>query len=109
MKSYRIDGFRSTTKIEDALETILKALGKLDSSLETIPTEDSLGRILGEDVVSRFDIPSYDKSAVDGYAVMAKDTFGSSTSNPVELKIIGETAAGVSSSYHLRGKEAVQV
>ena len=109
MKSYRIDGFRSTTKIEDALETILKALRKLDSSPETIPTENSLGRILGEDIVSRFDIPSYDKSAVDGYAVMAKDTFGSSTTNPVELKIIGETAAGVSSSYHLRGKEAVQV
>jgi molybdopterin molybdotransferase len=105
----RIGGFKHTTKIEDALDKMLKALGNVRPSLETVPTDSSLGRILGEDAISPFDVPSYDKSAVDGYAVVAEDTFGSSQTNPVELRATGEVAAGSSSSMRIGRNEAVQV
>jgi molybdopterin molybdotransferase len=105
----RIGGFKHTTKIEDALDKMLKALGNVRPVLETIPTDSSLGRILGEDIISPFNVPSYDKSAVDGYAVIAEDTFGSSQTNPVELRVVGEIAAGSSSSIHIGKNETVQV
>ena len=109
MPKSRVDGFKHTTRIEDAYQKLLNALGEIVPSLETVPTKDSLGRILGEDIVSPLNVPSYDKSAVDGYAVVAEDTFGSSLTNPVELKVVGEVAAGVSSSLSLMRKEAAYV
>ena len=109
MATSRIGGFRHTTRIEDALERISKALGNLKPNLEAIPIGDVLGRILGEDVTSPFDVPSYNKSAVDGYALVAEDTFGSSQTSPAELQVIGEISAGSASSAHVGRKEAVQV
>ena len=87
----------------------MKVLGNVRPTLETIPTSDSLGRILGEDIVSPSDVPSYNKSAVDGYAVVAEDSFGSSQTNPAELGIVGEIAAGSSSLFAIGRKETVQV
>ena len=84
-------------------------LGNVRPTLETIPTSDSLSRILGEDIVSPSDVPSYNKSAVDGYAVVAEDSFGSSQTNPAELGIVGEIAAGSSSLFAIGRKETVQV
>ncbi len=109
MTTSRIGGFRHTTRIEDALEKMLKTLGTLKPNLETVPIGDVLWRILGEDVTSRLDIPSYNKSAVDGYALVAEDTFGSSQASPAELQVIGEISAGSASSLRVDRKEAVQV
>jgi len=109
MKTSRVDGFRQTTRIEEALEKMLKELGDITPSQESVLTEDSLGRILGEHIVSPLDVPSYNKSAVDGYAVIAEDTFGSTQTNPAELRIVGEMPAGSESSFHIRRKETVQI
>src|SRR5262245_39216969 len=43
---------------------------------EIVPVAESLGRVLAEDVCSPVDVPSFDRSNVDGYAVRAADTFG---------------------------------
>ncbi len=61
---------------------------------EEIPLTEALGRVLAEDIAAGFDIPPYDNSAMDGYAVCAGDTSGASSDHPVTLKVIGETAAG---------------
>jgi molybdopterin molybdotransferase len=61
---------------------------------EEIPLTEALGRVLATDVVADFDIPPYDNSAMDGYAVCASDTSGAGPGNPARLNIVGETAAG---------------
>ncbi len=55
---------------------------------------DSLGSVLAQDVVSDMDIPPFDNSAMDGFAVKASDTKGASKENPVRLKIVDDQPAG---------------
>ena len=47
-----------------------------------------------EDITATFDIPPLDNTAMDGYAVRSSDTSGASETAPVELRVIGEVAAG---------------
>src|ERR1700755_2268398 len=49
---------------------------------ESVPLEAALGRVLAEDVVSPVDVPSFDRSNVDGFAVVAEDTFGATEESP---------------------------
>lgn len=57
---------------------------------ETISLDQALGRILSKDVVSRVDVPSFDRSNLDGYAVMAQDTYGASEERPRRLTLRSE-------------------
>ncbi|MEH7155425.1 molybdopterin molybdotransferase MoeA [Neobacillus drentensis] len=56
--------------------------------------EDSLHYILAEPVIAKENVPSFDRSTVDGYAVRAKDTYGSSESMPGFLTVTGEVKMG---------------
>jgi putative molybdopterin biosynthesis protein len=58
---------------------------------ETVPLERSLGRILAEDVRAEVDVPGFDRSNMDGFAVRAEDTFGASEEEPVRLRLNPET------------------
>lgn len=64
------------------------------TAAEEIPLTEVLGRVLAENVVADLDIPPYDNSAMDGYAVCAADTSEVGPYHSVTLKIVGETAAG---------------
>jgi molybdenum cofactor synthesis domain-containing protein len=72
---------------------------------EKAALSDSVGRILGEDVLADSDLPPFDRSQMDGYAVKASDTQNA----PVELKIVGESAAGRGWHSELRNGEAVRI
>ena len=61
---------------DEALAIVLDAVAPL--GLERIALPDALGRVLGEEVRSPRDIPGFDNSAMDGYAVRAGDTAGAS-------------------------------
>lgn len=61
---------------------------------ETVPLDEALHRVLASDITSNTNIPSADRSAMDGYAVTAEDTFGASETNPVELRITGRVRIG---------------
>ncbi|MDO5027736.1 MAG: molybdopterin molybdotransferase MoeA [Bacillota bacterium] len=62
--------------------------------LEEIHIKQGLGRILAEDVVARIDVPSFDKSPYDGYALKAENTKGASKDQPIAFEIIEEIPAG---------------
>src|SRR6516225_12270328 len=49
---------------------------------EVVALDEALGRVLAADVVSPVDVPSFDRSNVDGFAVVAEDTFGASEEVP---------------------------
>jgi putative molybdopterin biosynthesis protein len=60
---------------------------------ETIPLAEALGRVLAEDVRAAVDVPGFDRSNMDGFAVRAADTFGASEEEPVRLRLNDETIA----------------
>jgi len=93
--------------VEEALERILSYVEPLE--VEERPLLEALGQVLAEDVVSPFDVPPLDNSAMDGYAVRAADTSGAAPDRPVQLRVIGEVAAGYRFPAPVGPGEAVRI
>jgi molybdenum cofactor synthesis domain-containing protein len=72
---------------------------------ERVKLEEALDRVLAEDVIADSDLPPFDRSQMDGYAVRADDT----TEAPVRLRIVGESAAGNGWHNELKQGEAVRI
>jgi molybdopterin molybdotransferase len=79
--------------VEAARERILAALGG-PLPTETLGLEAALGQVLGAPVVATTDLPPWDNSAMDGYAVRAADLTGATEDRPIQLRVIGEVPAG---------------
>ena len=77
--------------IEEALKRILKDFVPLES--ENKPILSAQGQILSKDILGQFNVPSFDNSAMDGFAVVSDDTIGSTTQKPSTLKVIGSVSA----------------
>jgi molybdopterin molybdotransferase len=78
--------------LEEAQSLLLdraKPLGE-----ECVSLLEANGRILSQDIIAPINIPGFDKSALDGYALIAADTIATEPSNPVQLRVIDETRAG---------------
>lgn len=93
--------------VEDALKVIKNV--NLEKKTEIIDPDDAYNRVLAEDIKALFDSPSFDRSAMDGYAIKAEDTFGFSDSNPAHLKIVDRIGAGKKSEVTLKKGEAVKI
>lgn len=76
----------------DARDRLLMLANPVEA--ETVPLEDISGRILAQDVVARENIPPFDRSAYDGYALRAADIAPASQEHPVTLRILEEIPAG---------------
>lgn len=72
----RLKGFQKLTRVDEALQTWLDVLRVKKCSEITVPLDKALNRVLATDVIAEGDLPRFDKSAVDGYAVKAQDTTG---------------------------------
>lgn len=94
MSKARDRGFKEATRIEEAQRIFYDALPTISLPSESIPVRNSLNRILAEDVRADTSVPEFEKSAMDGYAVVAEDTFGASQTNPSLLKLVGESRIG---------------
>ena len=70
---------------------------------------EAYNRVLNEDVVSTLDIPPFNRSTVDGYAVKAEDTFGADENQPVILKVSGAVNIGEQPKVVLAKGEAVEI
>lgn len=67
-------------------------MSKVKRSEERLRFDKCLGRVLAEDVVSDVFVPPFSRAAMDGYAIMGKDSFGASQTNPVRLKVVETTS-----------------
>ena len=63
---------------------------------EDVALEQALGRILYKDIIAKEYVPGFDRSSVDGYAVLAEDTFGCGTAMPALLQLHGQVLMGSS-------------
>ncbi|MFH1784768.1 MAG: gephyrin-like molybdotransferase Glp [bacterium] len=94
--------------------TVKEVLTAIIDSVNVLPSEDvklteALGRVLGGDIYSGFDIPHLDNSAMDGYAVKASDTQGASQENPKILEVIEDLRAGYLASGNIKGNQAIRI
>jgi len=76
---------------------------------EKVPVEESLHRVLSEDIVSTITLPEFTRSTVDGFALKARDTYGASEKNPAILSMIGEILMGQGSNLEVEDGQAVKV
>lgn len=78
--------------VEEAQAIVLDSVRPL--GVERISLSDASGRVLAEDMAPESDLPPHDNSSVDGYAVCASDTEGSSQNAPARLQVVEEIPAG---------------
>lgn len=95
-------------EIEEALQLICENIAENKNSIE-VPLYDAYGMVCAEDVVSKINVPSFPKSAMDGYAVKAEDVKEATTDKPVKLKVVGELFAGDYSNIVYSENSAVRV
>ena len=109
MSKARDRGFKEATKIEEARRIFYEALPPTHLPSESVPVNRSLNRILAEDVRAETSVPSFAKAAMDGFAVVAEDTFGASPTNPSLLRLIGESKIGESPTTLLHKGETAAI
>jgi len=79
-----IDRDEATARFQQHLQ--LTPLGD-----EDVPLAEALGRVLADDVISTVDVPGFDRSNVDGFAVQSSDTIGAMEETPCKVKLNSET------------------
>ncbi|MEM3696821.1 MAG: molybdopterin molybdotransferase MoeA [Candidatus Bathyarchaeia archaeon] len=90
----RLRGFQKLTTIEEALKLFFDNLKIENLKTVVVPLHEALNRVLAEDVIAREDLPRFDRSAVDGYAVRAEDTIEASQFKPKTLHITNKDEIG---------------
>ncbi len=91
---------------DQALQIVLENVAAL--GVERVPILESLGRVLGESISSSRDIPGFDNSAMDGYAVRAADVAGASEASPIKLAVVETVGAGQMPSRRVGAGQAVR-
>lgn len=105
----RMRGFKKLTPLNNALMIIRNNLPFDSIGNESVDIYDAVNRYLSNDVLAPIDVPPFDRSAVDGYAVKSEDTLSASKKNPVILKVIGEVLAGSVFQKELQSLETVYI
>ncbi len=83
----KLKGFQKLTFTYEALQTWFNTLQIQRCRDVTIPLTEGFNRVLAEDIVASEDLPRFDRSAVDGYAVRSEDTTGASQSKPLLFRL----------------------
>jgi molybdopterin molybdotransferase len=97
----RLKGFQKLTTVEAALQKFFAALQIKPSKKEAVPLHSALNRIIVEDIIANVDLPRFDRSAVDGYAVKSRETAGATQFKPRILQLTSKDV--------VREKQAKQV
>jgi len=82
---------------------------KITVEKEIIDLENGNSRVLAQEIIVMINVPPFNRSAMDGYAIIANDVSNASKSNPKYLEIVDEVGAGSISNHHLKFGEAIQI
>jgi molybdopterin molybdotransferase len=93
--------------LESVLEEVLAGVTALPAV--DVPLAEALGLALAADVISPEQVPPFDNSAMDGYAVRAADTAGAAPDRPVVLRVVGELPAGRAPSVAVEAGTAIRI
>ena len=107
MKSVRMRGFQERSSVDTLLELIKKHCSP--ERLKQVEVVESPGAILAEDIISPLNIPGFDRSAMDGYALKGEETFGADSYNPLGFKVVGEVTPGKRFEGEIKKGETVRI
>lgn len=93
--------------VDKALDAILSSIQPTSSQSVSLP--DALHRVLAEDVVSEINLPPFDNSAMDGYAIRAADSMGASPESPASLRVVMDIPAGQAPTTALQAGQAARI
>ena len=96
------------TRVCEALRAAQPLINHEPSIIE-VPVDEAVSMIAAEEVKASTDLPPFDRSAMDGYAVRAEDTTGATPWNPITLRVVGSLAAGDAPSLVIGSGECVEV
>ena len=102
-----MQGFTRRHTVQEALSWLDARLRPLES--EEVPLRNAAGRVLASAVVSDIDVPSFDRSTMDGYAVVADSTEGATPYNRIPLKVVGDAMPGSPFTRTVARGEAVRI
>jgi molybdopterin molybdotransferase len=96
------------------METVEEYLAEVLAAIRPLPARDlaladALGAVTDGDVTAQFQLPAFDNSAMDGYAVRAADVAGASDGQPVVLPVRGEIPAGDTSAHEVRPGSCIRI
>jgi len=89
-----VEVFRRLLTLEEGIQAIRKHFEAKPLGVEEAPLMEAFNRVLAEDVIAEINVPPFNRSTVDGYAVKAEDTFEADENKPVKLKICGTVNVG---------------
>ena len=97
--------------VHSAADSLRKLFSHLpsDAVVEAVPLAEALDRVIAESPVAPGALPAFPRSAMDGYAVRAADTFGASESLPAYLAVVGECPMGRAPSFEIGKAQAAVI
>ena len=103
----RMRGFLNRKSVKEAQDWCDAQSTPLPS--DVIPLRDAHRRVLAADVVSPIDVPPFDRSAMDGFALIAEDTFGASDYNNLRFTVVGSSFPGDGFSRTVENGQAIRI
>jgi molybdopterin molybdotransferase len=99
---------RETIPLDEALALVLEAAAPIERT-EHVSLLDANGRVLSQSVSATRDVPPFDRAAMDGYAVIAEDTFGAGRYDPKVLRSIEKVFTGQVPTRALSRGECIEI
>lgn len=106
--NHKKHNLKKLTSVELALKKFLSFV-KFKPKIETVSLKNASTRVLGKDVVSKIEIPSFDKASMDGFAIKSSNTKKATKKIPVSLKVIGKIFAGDKKQNSITSGEAIAI
>ena len=103
------DRMLNVVSMEEALAFVDEASRKTKIGSEIIPLSEACGRVLSADVLSAENVPAFDRSVMDGYALNSADSFGASETMPAMLRLVGEIKMGKAAGITLKSGECAKI
>lgn len=101
--------FFNVVSVEEGRRLMIETYKEYRIETEEISILEATGRILVEDIISKANVPEFNRSTVDGYAVRSSNTHGASESIPSFLVLLGEIKMGESADVKISSGEAIYV
>ena len=105
--SDKAEPFFDVVTIDEAVRTV-RSIAK-QTGTETIIIDEADGRVLAESILTQEDIPGFDRSWKDGYAVIAQDTYTATENSPVILSLCGSIAMGKTEKGQIQSGECMYI
>ncbi len=103
----RMRGFARRATVDEVLEWLDRQVAPLDT--KTVDLADAPGRVLAGEVVSDRDVPAFDRSMMDGFALKAADTIGASPYNRLAIDVVGQSMPGQPFQGNVTPGKAVRI